>query len=121
MPDCIPGQHRGARRAQGRTGARDNGMGGAGRERGHSVSEAWIPRALRAEQAALYVGLSTSTFLAQVAPAVPPVKLTVRRQVWLREDLDRWLDMRAGRAGSAGQKNTNNSAYDQIMGGYGTH
>lgn len=51
------------------------------------MSEAWIPRALRAEQAALYVGLSLSTFLAQVAPGVPPVKLTAKRQAWLREDL----------------------------------
>ncbi|CAM2754926.1 hypothetical protein CFR75_06270 [Komagataeibacter xylinus] len=83
------------------------------------MSEAWIPRGLRVEQAALYVGLSVSTFLAQVAPQVPPVKLTVRRQIWLREDLDRWLDVRAGRTGAA-REELGGNAYEQLMGGYGT-
>lgn len=52
----------------------------------------WTPRALRAEDAAYYVGLSVTTFHQQVAPAVPAVQLTPGRKAWLREDLDAWLD-----------------------------
>lgn len=54
----------------------------------------FTPRALRAEHAALYVGLSPTTFHQVVAPAVPPIRLTAGRVAWLREDLDRWLDAR---------------------------
>ena len=55
------------------------------------------PRGLSVELAAAYVGLSASTFRSVVAPKVPPVRLTERRLAWLREDLDAWLDRRAGR------------------------
>ncbi|MGS0647987.1 helix-turn-helix transcriptional regulator [Komagataeibacter melomenusus] len=82
------------------------------------MTEAWIPRGLRLEQAATYVGLSATTFLAQVAPDVPPVRLTVKRKVWLRDDLDRWLDARAGRAPSAGASRSQDE-YEKMMGGYG--
>lgn len=54
----------------------------------------FTPRAMRAEHAALYVGLSASTFHQVVAPAVPPIRLTTGRVAWLREDLDQWLDAR---------------------------
>jgi predicted DNA-binding transcriptional regulator AlpA len=54
------------------------------------------PRALREELAAAYVGLSTSTFRAKVAPELKTVHLTEKRRAWLREDLDAWLDARAG-------------------------
>jgi predicted DNA-binding transcriptional regulator AlpA len=58
------------------------------------------PRGLREPLAAAYVGLSASTIRAEYAagrfPA--PVALTVGRQVWLRDDLDLWLDAKAGRA-----------------------
>lgn len=57
----------------------------------------WVPRGLPAEDAARYVGFSTSGFRSIVAKEVPPVRLTERRVVWLRDDLDRWLDQRAGR------------------------
>ncbi len=59
----------------------------------------WPPRGLPEEQAAYYVGLSASTFRREVgaghAPA--PVRLTAGRQVWLRDQLDAWLDQKAGR------------------------
>lgn len=54
----------------------------------------FTPRALKAEHAAYYVGLSVTTFHQQVAPAVPAVQLTPGRKAWLREDLDAWLDSR---------------------------
>jgi len=57
----------------------------------------WIPRALREPDAAYYVGLSASTFRARVAPEVRGVRLTEGCVAWYREDLDAWLDRRAGR------------------------
>lgn len=60
-------------------------------------ARAWAPRGMREEDAAYYVGVSPSTFRAQVKPEVPPVPLTQGRQVWLREDLDAYLDRKAGR------------------------
>jgi len=59
---------------------------------------AW-PRALRINLAAAYVGLSEATFLRHCT--TKPIQLTPGTKAWLREDLDRWLDERAGRvAGS---------------------
>jgi predicted DNA-binding transcriptional regulator AlpA len=58
---------------------------------------------MRAEHASLYVGISPSAWRELVrrrlAPA--PVYITGRIPVWLREDLDRWLDSRAGRAANS--------------------
>jgi predicted DNA-binding transcriptional regulator AlpA len=57
------------------------------------------PRGLSTALAASYVGLSTTSWLRLVddgeAPA--PVWITEGRKVWLIEDLDRWLDSKAGR------------------------
>ena len=55
------------------------------------------PRALGAEWAAAYVGLSVTTFREGVAPSVPPFHLSERRLAWLRDDLDAWLEKQAGR------------------------
>lgn len=57
------------------------------------------PRGMREPLAAEYVGLSFSTFRREwtESRAPGPVLLTRGRQVWLREDLDRWLDRKAGR------------------------
>ncbi len=57
------------------------------------------PRGLREDLAAGYVGLSASTIRAERARgAFPaPVLLTPGRQVYLREDLDAYLDRKAGR------------------------
>ena len=59
----------------------------------------FTPRGLRAELAATYVGVSVAWWREAVAAgdAPQPVYLTRRLPVWLREDLDRWLDARAGR------------------------
>ena len=54
----------------------------------------FTPRALQAKLAALYVGLSPTTFFQVVAPEVPAVRLSPSRIAWLREDLDAWLDRR---------------------------
>ncbi len=58
------------------------------------------PRGLREELAAAYVGLSATLMRTERAagrfPA--PVPLTAGRQVWVRDDLDAWLDQKAGRA-----------------------
>jgi predicted DNA-binding transcriptional regulator AlpA len=64
------------------------------------------PRALREEWAAAYVGMSASLFRTAVASEVSPVRLSKTRVAWLREDLDAWLDRRAGRvAGSTEPEN----------------
>ena len=54
------------------------------------------PPVLHEAWAAAYLSLSPSTFRAQVAPAVPAVKLTPGRVGWMRDDLDRWLATRPG-------------------------
>lgn len=60
---------------------------------------AW-PRAMRAPVAAAYLGMSEASFRRHVA--IEPVQLAPGITAWLREDLDLWLDARAGRvAGSA--------------------
>jgi predicted DNA-binding transcriptional regulator AlpA len=62
----------------------------------------FTPRALREEWAALYCGMSPTLFRERVVPEVPPVRLSPGRIAWLREDLDDWLDRRAGRAPASG-------------------
>lgn len=61
------------------------------------IPDAW-PRGMRAEVAAEYVGLSESTFLREVAAgrAPAPVEITAGRRVWLRDQLDGWLERLAG-------------------------
>ena len=58
------------------------------------------PRGLREDLAANYIGLSASSLRAAVkrGEAPHPVRLTRARLVWLREDLDAYLDAKAVRA-----------------------
>jgi len=72
------------------------------------------PRALRAELAAAYLGLSRSMLHALVArgEAPRPTYLTRATPVWLRDELDAWLDARAGRA-PASAKNS----WDEALAG----
>ena len=58
------------------------------------------PRGMREDLAAAYVGLSVTTLHAERrAGRFPqPILLTERRVIYLREDLDAYLDKRAGRA-----------------------
>jgi predicted DNA-binding transcriptional regulator AlpA len=74
----------------------------------------FIPRALRAEFAALYVGVSESWWLAAVKAGDAPaaVYLTPRLPVWLREDLDAWLDARAGRNSPSKHANPLDAFFD---------
>lgn len=62
------------------------------------IPDQW-PRAMRDDVAAAYVGLSTSLFRSKVktrdAPA--PIRIGTSRIVWLKEDLDQWLDELAGK------------------------
>jgi predicted DNA-binding transcriptional regulator AlpA len=53
------------------------------------------PRAMRLDLAAAYVGLSPTQF--RIVVDVAPVRLSQARVAWFREDLDAWLDMKAGR------------------------
>lgn len=58
------------------------------------------PRGLQEAMAAAYVGISPGQFRAFVdrGEAPKPVHFPGRRIVWLRDDLDAWLDRLAGRA-----------------------
>lgn len=57
---------------------------------------AW-QRALSQPLAAAYTGLSEGSFRSYVMKEVPPVRLSKKRIAWLREDLDAWLDRKAGK------------------------
>lgn len=63
------------------------------------VIHAW-PRGMRVEIAAAYCGISEPWLQAalgrQEFPA--PVRLSAARVIWLKDDLDRWLDEKAGRS-----------------------
>ena len=63
-----------------------------------SVPEQW-PRGMRVTVAAAYIGLSVAILEREVKAGRLPsaVQLTEGRKVWLKEDLDAWLDRRAGR------------------------
>jgi predicted DNA-binding transcriptional regulator AlpA len=59
------------------------------------------PRGLPEDLAAAYVGISVTNMRRLMqSPRTPfpgSVELSPQRVVWLREDLDRWLDAKAGR------------------------
>lgn len=54
------------------------------------------PRCLPPRDAARYVGVSETAFRAIVAKAVRPVYMSPKRPVWLRDQLDEWINQRAG-------------------------
>ncbi|MBB4268196.1 helix-turn-helix transcriptional regulator [Roseospira visakhapatnamensis] len=62
------------------------------------------PYALNVEQAAAYVSLSETAFLTAMKEdeAPQPVWLTPRRKVWLRADLEKWVDVKAGKIPNTG-------------------
>jgi len=57
------------------------------------MTDRW-PRAMPAETAAEYCGIGI-TMLRRTGPA--PVRIGEKRLVWMKEDLDKWLDRLAGR------------------------
>ncbi len=65
------------------------------------------PRGLREDLAAGYVGLSEAAFRSEVKAgrAPQPVRITRARLIWLRDDLDRYLDRLAGHAAPSEQVN----------------
>lgn len=62
------------------------------------------PRALHVDLAAAYVSLSPASFLASVKKndAPQPISVSAGRKAWLIEDLDGWLDAKAGRERNEG-------------------
>lgn len=62
----------------------------------------FTPRALTAEHAAIYCGMSESQWRERVAAGAAPKPFYLdRRPRWLRDDLDAWLDAQAGRAAAS--------------------
>lgn len=60
-----------------------------------------LPRILRRDLAALYVGLAASTWDAEVAAgrAPKPVRVTDGVKGWDRHDLDAWIEERRAASG----------------------
>ncbi|MFH7812459.1 MULTISPECIES: helix-turn-helix transcriptional regulator [Acetobacter] len=54
------------------------------------------PRLLSVEEAARYVGLSRPVFQATIGKKIPPIKTGVRRLIWDKLALDRWIDEQSG-------------------------
>ena len=59
----------------------------------------WQPRGMNLLEAARHVGLGKTKWweLVESGDAPQPVELTPGRKVWLREEVDHWLDERAAR------------------------
>ena len=57
------------------------------------------PRGLSVVMAAEYIGVSATTLRteAEAGRAPKPIHITAGRIIWLREDLDAWLDRLGGR------------------------
>lgn len=68
-----------------------------------AASLPYWPRALREPLAAAYVGMSPASFRRHVD--VRPVQTAPGIAAWLIEDLDRWLDERAGRVAGSPESN----------------
>ena len=59
--------------------------------------QGFSPRRLRKKAAALYMGVSETTFQTRVEEGIyPPGKAEVGAKFWLREDLDRYIDRQFG-------------------------
>lgn len=63
------------------------------------------PRGMNKRVACAYLGLSKSRFEAEVEPAVVSIKLTARVCIWVRDDLDAWLDRRRNTVSVSGSEN----------------
>lgn len=67
----------------------------------------FVPRILRRDLAAMYVGLGTTSFDAEVAAgrAPRPVQITDGVRGWCRLALDAWIDDRMAASGAADTAN----------------
>jgi hypothetical protein len=63
------------------------------------------PAAMRADRAAAYLDVSPTYFREHIAPAVPAIRPTPRVILYLRRDLDAWLDRHS--PGSAASEEVN--------------
>lgn len=72
---------------------------------------------LSTAEAAAYLRKSVATFRRHVAPELPAVRLTPGRQTWFRDDLDRWLDLKRGRAAPSMPRDLWQEAIDGGQGG----
>ena len=68
-----------------------------------STGPAWPPRGMREKVAAYYVGMSPATLRrAMESGEIARVTLMPGIKVYLRDDLDAWLDRKAGRSPASG-------------------
>jgi hypothetical protein len=56
------------------------------------------PAAMREDKAAAYIDVSQTWFRGNLAPHLTPLRPTPGVVLYLRADLDAWLDQQAGRA-----------------------
>ena len=54
------------------------------------------PAAMRAKRAASYLDVSATWFMKHIAPALSPIRPSRAVVLYLRRDLDEWLDRQAG-------------------------
>ena len=59
------------------------------------------PAAMRAERAAAYLVVSTTYFRTNIAPALTPIRPSPSVVLFLRRDLDGWLDQQTGGAAAS--------------------
>ena len=77
------------------------------------------PAVLHEEWAAAYLSLSATTFREQVAPAVPPIQLTIKRIGWRRTDLDAWIARQGGSSAGSDQSNSWDRSINRVRQGNG--
>ena len=63
------------------------------------------PASMRAERAAAYLDVSKTYFLAKIAPAIGHVRLGPGLVLYLKRDMDAWLDQQAGPAAPSMEDN----------------
>ena len=60
------------------------------------MSETITPRCLPIREAARYLGITETMFRSTVQPKIKPVYMSPRRPVWLRDQLDAFINEKAG-------------------------
>jgi predicted DNA-binding transcriptional regulator AlpA len=87
------------------------------------MAEHLSPRGLNLVEAARYIGIGASTLAreARAGRCPRPVGPTPQRRVWLRDDLDAWLDALAGKTNPAAEPARISPAdeWDVALGGTG--
>lgn len=60
---------------------------------------------MRAPMASAYVGVSPAAFMQHIAPMLTSISPTPGTRAWLKEDLDAFLDAKAGRVAASQEAN----------------